>query len=73
MKTAILCEGTTDLLMIQFIIQYKYKLRYSGFLENAETNRLIKRTLRKNKSVVEIENCRGIMKIPEKLRKIKNL
>ena len=73
MKTAILCEGTTDLLMIQFILQYKYKWRYSGFLENAETNRLIKRTLRKNKSVVEIENCRGIMKIPEKLREIKDL
>ena len=43
MKTAILCEGTTDLLMIQFILQYKYKWRYSGFLENAENNKINKK------------------------------
>lgn len=43
MKTMIFCEGTTDLLMIQYVLQYKYGWHYNGFLENAETNRLRKR------------------------------
>jgi len=46
-KTVIFCEGTTDLLMIQFVLQYRYGWKYHGFLENAETQRLLKKTLEK--------------------------
>lgn len=43
MNGVILCEGTTDLMMIQFVLQYKYNWIYDGFLENAITNKLIKK------------------------------
>ena len=33
MKTIILCEGTTDLLMLQFVLQYKYQWKYEEFVE----------------------------------------
>ena len=36
MRAVILCEGTTDLLMIQYVLQYRYGWEYEGFLENAE-------------------------------------
>ena len=68
MKAVVFCEGTTDLLMIQFILQYKYGWRYSGFLENAETNRLIRKTLVKDDASIEIRNCGGITNIPNKMR-----
>ena len=68
MKTVIFCEGTTDLLMIQFILQYKYGWSYQGFLENAVTNRLLKKILTKGDAMIEIRSCGGMMNIPNKMR-----
>ena len=68
MKTMIFCEGTTDLLMIQYVLQYKYGWHYNGFLENAETNRLRKKTLKRDTDIVDIESCGGIMNIPKRMR-----
>lgn len=68
MRAVIFCEGTTDLLMIQFVLQYRYDWRYNGFLENSVTNRLLKKTLIKDGSSIEIRSCGGIMNIPNKMR-----
>ena len=38
MKAVVFCEGTTDLLMIQFVLQYKYGWKYDGFVENTVSN-----------------------------------
>lgn len=70
MRTIILCEGTTDLLMIQFILQYKYGWMYKGFVENVVTNRLLQRELVKDDSIVEVRSCGGIMNIPKEMAKI---
>ena len=56
MKAVILCEGTTDLLMIQYVLQYRYGWKYEGFLENAVTNRLLKKKLKKDGSNIEIQS-----------------
>lgn len=45
MRTVILCEGTTDLLMIQFVLQYKYGWKYDNYSDDSESNRLIKKKL----------------------------
>lgn len=68
MKAVIFCEGTTDLLMIQFVLQYRYGWKYQGFLENAVTNRLLKKTLIKDGASIEIRSCGGIMNIPNKMK-----
>lgn len=47
MRAVVFCEGTTDLLMVQFVLQYRYGWRYDGFVENTKTNRLLKRKLAK--------------------------
>ena len=73
MKAIILCEGTTDLLMIQFVVQYKYGWQYDGFVENTVTNRLIRRNLSRGNDSVEINSCGGIMNIPSKINKIKEI
>ena len=70
MKTMIFCEGTTDLLMIQYVLQYKYGWHYNGFLENAETNRLRKKTLKRDTDIVDIESCGGIMNIPKRMQEL---
>lgn len=70
MKAVVLCEGTTDLLMIQFVLQYRYGWTYDGFVENSVTNRLIKRTFVKDNSYVEIQSCGGIMNIPKRMKKL---
>lgn len=72
MRAIILCEGTTDLLMIQFVLQYRYGWAYDGFLENAVTNQLIKKTLKKDDANIEIQSCGGITNIPIKMRSIKD-
>ena len=72
MRTIIFCEGTTDLLMIQFILQYRYGWRYDGFVENTVTNKLLKRKLVKGNSYLEINSCGGIMNIPSELYKLKD-
>ncbi len=54
MRTVILCEGTTDLLMIQFVLQYKYGWKYDDYSDDSETNRLIKKKLVKQNEIVEI-------------------
>lgn len=69
MRAVVFCEGTTDLLMIQFILQYKYGWKYDGFLENAETNRLLKKVLIKEGASIEIRSCGGIMNIPNEMKK----
>ena len=68
MKTMIFCEGTTDLLMIQYVLQYKYGWHYNGFLENSETNRLRKKTLKRDTDIVDIESCGGITNIPKRMQ-----
>ena len=70
MKTKIFCEGTTDLLMIQYVLQYKYGWKYQGFLENAESNRLRKKVLKREEDVVEIESCGGITNIPKRMQEL---
>lgn len=72
MKTIILCEGTTDLLMIQFVLQYKYGWNYKGFVENVVTNRLLRRDLVKDDSTVEVRSCGGIMSIPNEMKKLQD-
>lgn len=73
MKAKIFCEGTTDLLMIQFVLQYKYGWKYSGFVENTITNRLIRRRLVRENDVVEIDSCGGMMNIPNKMSELKDV
>lgn len=73
MKTLIFCEGTTDLLMLQFVLQYKYGWKYDGFVENTITNRLIKRNLVKDGHIIEINSCGGITNIPNNMHKIKEM
>lgn len=73
MKAIILCEGTTDLLLLQFIMQFKYDWKYEGFVENKTSNRLVKRTLKKENKRVEIRSCGGISEIPVNMEKIKDL
>lgn len=73
MKTLILCEGTTDLLMLQFILQYKYGWKYNGFVENTITNRLIKRNLIKDGNLIEINSCGGITNISNIMCKVKEV
>lgn len=70
MKIRILCEGTTDLLLLQFVLQYKYGWLYSGFVENSQTNRLIRRVLVKDGDEIEINSCGGITKIPQVMEEI---
>ena len=60
MKAVVFCEGTTDLLMIQFVLQYKYGWKYDGFVENTVSNRLMKRILVKDGAKIEIRSCGGI-------------
>lgn len=71
MRAVVLCEGTTDLLMIQYVLQYKYDWKYEGFLENTVTNRLQKKTLKKNEAIIEIQSCGGITNIPVKVKERK--
>lgn len=71
MRAVVLCEGTTDLLMIQYVLQYKYDWKYEGFLENTVTNRLQKKTLKKNEAITEIQSCGGITNIPVKVKERK--
>lgn len=73
MKTLIFCEGTTDLLMLQFVLQYKYGWKYDGFAENTITNRLIKRKLIKDTQTIEVNSCGGITNIPKTILKLKDL
>ena len=73
MKAIILCEGTTDLLLLQFIMQFKYDWKYDGFVENKISNRLVQRTLKKENKKVEIRSCGGISEIPVNMEKIKDL
>lgn len=73
MRIRILCEGTTDLLLLQFILQYKYGWTYSGFVENAETNRLVKRVLIKDGDKIEINSCGGISNIPRFMEEVKQM
>ncbi|SFR71202.1 DUF3226 domain-containing protein [Anaeromicropila populeti] len=73
MKTLILCEGTTDLIMLQFVLQYKYDWKYDGFVENAITNRLIKKRLIKDNQITEINSCGGITNISKEMLKIKEV
>lgn len=68
MRAVVFCEGTTDLMMIQFVLQYRYGWKYDGFLENAVTNRLLKKILIKDGASIEIRSCGGIMNIPNKMR-----
>lgn len=70
MRTVIFCEGTTDLLMLQFVLQYKYHCKYDGFLENTVTNRLLKRKLVKDGVSIEIRSCGGMMNIPSEMKKL---
>ena len=70
MKTMIFCEGTTDLLMIQYVLQYKYGWHYNGFLENSETNKLRKKTLKRDTDIVDIESCGGITNIPKRMQEL---
>jgi len=70
MRAVVFCEGTTDLLMIQFVLQYRYGWKYQGFVENSETNRLIKRKLKKEEATIEIRSCGGIMNIPNELKEL---
>ena len=72
MKTIIFCEGTTDLLMIQFVLQYKYDWKYQGFVENSVSNRILKRILKKDGDLVEINSCGGMMNIPNEMSKLKD-
>lgn len=72
MRTVIFCEGTTDLVLIQCVLQYRYGWKYKGFLENAETNKLLKRTLVKAESTIEIRRCVGIMNIPYELKELQD-
>lgn len=68
MRAVVFCEGTTDLLMVQFVLQYRYGWKYDGFLENTETNRLLKRNLIKAGDRIEIRSCAGIMNIPKNMK-----
>lgn len=70
MKTIICCEGTTDLLMIQFVLQFKYGWTYKGYMEDKSSNRLLGRELKKGEDTAKILACGGIMKIPSELKKI---
>lgn len=72
MRAVILCEGTTDLLMIQYVLQYRYDWEYEGFWENSVTNKLLKKTLKKDGSNIEIQSCGGITNIPIKMKSIKD-
>lgn len=69
MKAVVFCEGTTDLLMIQFVLQYKYGWKYDGFVENTVSNRLMKRILVKDGAKIEIRSCGGITNIPDEMRR----
>lgn len=73
MKTIIFCEGTTDILLLQFVLQYKYDWKYNGFVENTVTNRLLKRKLIKGDSTIELNSCGGIMNIPNMVLKIEDI
>lgn len=42
----------------------------TGFVENSETNRLIKRKLKKEEATIEIRSCGGIMNIPNELKEL---
>lgn len=70
MKTIICCEGTTDLLMIQFVLQFKYGWKYKGYEEDKSNNRLLVRELKRGNDIAKIMSCGGIMKIPNELEKI---
>jgi hypothetical protein len=72
MKTFIYCEGTTDLLMLQFVLQYKYGWEYNGFNESKRTNRLRSRNLIKGEKTLEIHSCGGITNISSCLCKLKD-
>lgn len=72
MRAIILCEGTTDLLMLQYVLQYRYDWEYDGFLENAVTNKLQKKKLKKDGANIEIQSCGGITNIPIRMKSIKD-
>ena len=73
MRIIILCEGTTDVILVQLLLQYRYGWVYDGFVENTVSNRLIKRKVKKGESSIEICSCDGINNIPKEVRKIKDL
>lgn len=73
MKSKVFCEGTTDIIMIQYVLQYKYGWNYSGFVENTKTNRLLKRKMVKDNNFIELNSCGGIMNIPNMLYELKEL
>ena len=73
MRTKILCEGTTDVLLLQFVLQYRYEWEYDGFLENTKSNRLVRRNVKKNGNQIEISSCGGINNIPKEMQKLKDL
>ena len=73
MRTIVLCEGTTDLLMLQFVLQYKYGWKYKGFVENTVSNRLVKRTLMRGDDYLEINSCGGLSNIANELAKLKDM
>lgn len=70
MNAIILCEGTTDLIMLQFMLQFKYKWKYKGFIENSVTNMLQEKSFTRNEDSLQIKSCGGIHNIPKQLRKI---
>lgn len=72
MKTIIFCEGTTDVLLIQFILQFKYGWKYNGFLENKVSNRLVERELIKEGHDIKIRACGGMNNIPIEMQKLKD-
>lgn len=72
MKALILCEGTTDLILLQLLLQYRYDYRYHGYEEEKCTNRLVQRIVKKQDDFVEIHSCGGINNIPYELAKVKD-
>lgn len=73
MGTKILCEGTTDLLLLQFILQYKYGWVYKDFEEEPSSGRLLKRRLSRGNEILEVVSCGGIDNIPKEMKKMEDL
>ncbi len=70
MKSIILCEGTTDLLLLQFLLEYKYGYKYKTSVVNPKSSKLKSKTLDKDKSSIEIRACDGIDNIPKELKSV---
>lgn len=73
MGTRIFCEGTTDLLLLQFILQYQYGWIYKDFEEEPSSGRLLKRRLFRGNEILEIISCGGIDNIPKEMKKMEDL